>query len=116
MWDKGIDKKPGKGEFNACGMFVLLPIVENLESSEMFEEAAKSPPLGFRYFTRPIYLFASASSFRNIQWTVHLLNSFFGPGAVLGTEGSTPILRQCPALWDRDRARGSETPKNVLLP
>lgn len=44
MWDKGIDKKPGKGEFNACGMFVLLPIVENLESSEMFGEAAKSSP------------------------------------------------------------------------
>lgn len=32
------------GEFNACGMFVLLPIVENLESSEMFGEAAKSSP------------------------------------------------------------------------
>ena len=37
MRDQGIDKKPGKGEFNACGMFIFLPIVENLESSETKE-------------------------------------------------------------------------------
>lgn len=56
MRDQGIDKEPGKGEFNACGMFIFLPIVGNLESSEMFKAAAKSSPLKFSYFTRRISL------------------------------------------------------------
>lgn len=110
MRDQGIDKKPGKGEFNACGMFIFLPIVENLECSEMFKAAAKSSPLGFRYLSRPTFLPQLPPSVK-----CHLLNSSLAPGLV-PDRGYSPCPLQCPVLWNRNRTRGGKVTKNGLLP
>lgn len=104
-------QKARKREFNACGMFILPLIVENLGSSEIFKAAAKSLPPGFRCFTRPISL---PQLPQKHPVNSHLLNFFFGPGPVLGTEGTALTLRPCPALQDSDRARGGKTTENVL--
>ena len=110
MRDQGIDKKPGKGDFNACGMFIFLPIVENLESSELFKAAAKSSPLRFRDLSRPISLPQLPPSANR-----HLLNSFFAPGLVPG-RGCSPCPWQCPVLWNRNGTRGGKITKNGLPP
>lgn len=57
MGDQGIDKKPGKGGLNACGMFIFLPHCGNFgRFRNVGKQQPKVHPLGFRYFTRPISL------------------------------------------------------------
>lgn len=67
MGYQGIDKKPGKGGFNAYGMFIFLPHCGNFgRFKECWKIAAKSSPLGVQVLHQTHFPGSSSSS-RNIH-------------------------------------------------